>query len=271
LDIEFTSALLQCTGVRRPDLTQAREESMEPVNQQDVQARYVSGLPRTLELRCPHCRERARFHSRPWQEHGIRVAAAEAPCELCEKTVQLVQMVDANAKAIEGALWVTPPPGERRAMRGVEHLEAMSQPLAREYASVLRLFNCAHFGAAALTLRHMVEGLVPMLLPKDRQDVPQHRQLEALANLPGCARPLQRTAQLLGPDGPFERAFSDVAAIDRDKAEQMLDVVENLVTCLVIQPAMLEALNDRIGGAREDNAPVQLPVRRVAMQAAAAG
>lgn len=244
---------------------------MEPVNQQDVQARYVSGLPRTLELRCPHCGERARFHSRPWQEHGIRIAAAEAPCELCEKTVQLVQLVDGNAKAIDDALWVTPPPGERRPLRGVEHLEAMSRPLAREYDSVLRLFNAGHYGAAALTLRHMVEGLAPILLPKDRQDLAPHRQLEALATQPGCARPLQRTVQLLGPDGPFEQAFSDVAAIDRDRAEQMLDVVENLVTCLVVQPAMLEALNDRVGGACQDNPPVQLPVRRVAMQAAAAG
>lgn len=232
---------------------------MQLVDRHHVQCRYSSGLPRTLEVMCPHCRQRALFHSKPWQEHGLRLVAAEAPCERCEAVVQLVQLLDDGGKPLDEGLYMSPAPGERRPMAGSAHLAGMSAPLGRTYESALRLFNNGDWGAAALTLRHLLTGLAPELLPKDKRELPLQRQLAALATDVDLARPLQDIGRLLGAEGPFEREFNDEAAMGQATAGQLLDTVEQLLAYLVVLPAVVAELRERV-----DSAPVPLPLRRAA-------
>lgn len=230
---------------------------MQLIDCQNVQARYSNGLPRTLELLCPHCMQMALFHSKPWQEHGLRVTAAEAPCSRCGEAVQLVQMLDASSKPLDEELYASPGSGERRPMAGAAYLAALSAPLGRTYESALRLYNNGHWGPAALTVRHLLAGLAPQLLPKDKHDLPLSRQLPALATEVDLARPVRELAALLGAEGPFEREFDDAAAMSQATAEQLLELVEQLIAYLVVLPAAVAGLNERIA-----SAPVPLPLRR---------
>lgn len=233
---------------------------MQIVDCHRVQCRYSSGLPRSLELMCPHCMHKALFHSKPWQEHGMRVAAAEAPCERCGVTVQLLQLLDDNGKALDEGLYVWPASGERRPIEGVEYLTGLSAPLGRTYESALRLYNNGEWGPAALTLRHLLSSLAPQLLPRDKHGLPLSRQLTALASEVDLTRPLQQIAQLLGEEGPFEREFDDAPAMSQATASQLLESIEQLLAYLVVLPGAVAGLNERIA-----SAPVQLPVRRAAV------
>lgn len=234
---------------------------MQRIDCHNVQARYSNGLPRTLELMCPHCLQRALFHSRPWQEHGLRVTAAEAPCSRCGVSVQLVQMLDDNGKPLDEELHAAPGSGERRPMAGAAHLASLSAPLGRTYASALRLYNNGHWGPAALTVRHLLSGLAPQLLSKDKHDLPLSRQLSALATEVDLARPVREMVGLLGADGPFEREFDDEAAMGQATAEQLLELAEQLIAYLVVLPAAVAELNERIA-----SAPVPLPLRRAGVR-----
>ena len=138
---------------------------------------------------------------------------------------------------------------------GVEHLRTLSAPLGRSYESAIKLYNHAEWAAAAITMRHFLDGLGKRLLASDKREMPLTRQLEALAKDVDLARPLQNVAQLLAPNGAIGHRFEDEATIDQEVAAQLIELTEGLVSYLVVLPAMLADIKARIG-----SAPV--PMRR---------
>ena len=220
-----------------------------------IQARFANGFARTVELICPQCHEKAIFEAHPWQEHGRQVVATEMQCTRCENEMLLVQLLDDMGNSKPGSLFIYPAPGGRSSMPGVLHLQALSGPLARSYDSALKLYNHAEWGAAALTVRHLLEGLAARLLPGDKRGQPLPRQLEALQHEVDFTRPLQDIAQLMAPDGAFGRHFDDESSIDKVTAEHMLELTEQLIQYLVVLPGEMVDLRSRIA-----TAPV--PLRR---------
>jgi hypothetical protein len=220
-----------------------------------IQARFANGFARTVELICPQCHEKAIFEAHPWQEHGRQVVATEMQCLRCENEMLLVQLLDDMGNSRPGSLFTYPQPGGRSSMPGVRHLQALSGPLARSYDSALKLYNHAEWGAAALTVRHLLEGLAARLLPAEKRGFPLTRQLEALQQDVDFTRPLQDIAQLMAPDGAFGRHFDDESSIDKVTAEHMLELTEQLMQYLVVLPGEMVDLRSRIA-----TAPV--PLRR---------
>ena len=228
---------------------------MHPIPDRSVQARFANGLARSIELICPHCHEKAMFEANPWQEHGRQIIATEMVCTRCDFEVLLVQLMDEFNNCKPGSLFTWPAPGGRATMPGVVHLQSLSGPLARSYDSALKLYNHAEWGAAALTVRHLLEGLTARLLPADKRELPLPRQLEALPRDLDLARPLQDIAQLMAPDGAFGRHFDDESSIDKVTAEHLLELAEQLIHYLVVMPGEMADLKSRIA-----TAPV--PLRR---------
>lgn len=231
---------------------------MQRVHDTNVQARFSNGLARTVELICPHCMKLASFDTKPWQEHGRRVAAAEAPCARCEQTVQFVQLLDDTGARIDDGLHVYPPSGARAPMPGSEYLHGLSAPLGRTYDSALKLYNHGDWGPASLVVRHLLEGLASRLLPEERRELPLSRQLEALPKDVDLTRPLHDIAPLLAPTGAFGREFDDEAAISQGTASQLLELAEQLIAYLVVMPGAMAELKSRIA-----TAPV--PLRRTSV------
>ncbi len=230
---------------------------MQRIQDASVQSRFSNGLARTVELICPHCLKLSAFETKPWQEHGRKVAAAEAPCPRCEGSVQFVQLIDdAGARMVDG-LHVYPPTGAREAMPGSDHLHALASPLGRTYDSALRLYNKGEWGPAALVVRHLLEGLASRLLPDDKRELPLSRQLEALPKDVDLTRPLHDVAPLLASGGAFGREFEDEAGITQATASQLLELAEQLMAYLVVLPGTMAELKSRIA-----TAPV--PLRRSA-------
>jgi hypothetical protein len=228
---------------------------MHQIPDSSIQSRFANGFARSIELICPHCNEKAIFEARPWQEHGRQVVATEMTCTRCDSEVLLVQVVDEGGNCKPDSLFTYPAPGGRVSMPGVRHLQALSGPLARSYDSALKLFNYAEWGAAALTVRHLLEGLSTRLLPADKRELPLPRQLEALPRDVDLARPLQDIAQLMASDGSFGRHFDDETTIDKVTAEHLLELAEQLIQYLVVMPGEMADLKSRIA-----TAPV--PLRR---------
>lgn len=220
-----------------------------------IQARFANGFARSVDLICPQCHEKAIFEAHHWQEHGRQIVATEMQCTRCHAEMVLVQLLDDMGNSKPGSLFTYPAPGGRNSMPGVHHLQSLSGPLARSYDSALKLYNHAEWGAAALTVRHLLEGLAARLLPADKRGLPLPRQLEALQQDVDCTRPLQDIAQLMAPDGAFGRHFDDESAIDKVTAEHMLELAEQLVQYLVVLPGEMVDLRSRIA-----TAPV--PLRR---------
>lgn len=228
---------------------------MQLVHDKHVHTRFSNGCPQTLELVCPHCLKEASFLPKSWHEHGRQVAVAEASCSRCEDSVLFLQLLEENNGIHKTAeLYLHPPSSARGSVHGVEHLAALSGPLGRTYESALKLYNQTEWGASALMVRHLLEGLATRLLGDDKRDLPLSRQLDALGGL-DLARPLQDIAGLLAPDGSFGREFHDEAAIDQATAEQLLELTEHLIAYLVVLPGAMADLKSRIA-----TAPV--PLRR---------
>ena len=228
---------------------------MQLVHDTLVQSRFSNTFPRTVEMICPHCFKEAVFEARTWQEHGQQLAASELACSRCEETVLFVQLVQADGTRKDDGLFCHPRPAGREAMAGVEHLQALSSPLARSYESALKLYNRAEWGATALTVRHLLGGLASRMVAEDKRELPLTRKLEALPQDVDLARPLQDIAQLLAPAGTFGRQFDDEANIDKVTAELLLELAEQLITYLVVLPGTMTDLKSRIA-----TAPV--PLRR---------
>lgn len=228
---------------------------MHPIPDGQIQARFANGFARSIELICPRCNERAVFEAKPWQEHGRQVVATEMACTRCENEMLLVQVVDEYGGCKPASLYTHPAPGGRTAMPGLPHLRTLSGPLARSYESALKLYNHADWGAAALMVRHLLEGLAARLLPADKREQPLVRQLDGLSREVDLARPLQDIAQLMANDGSFGRHFDDESSIDKVTAQHLLELAEQLVQYLVVVPGELADLKSRIA-----TAPV--PLRR---------
>jgi hypothetical protein len=228
---------------------------MYPIPDTSVQGRFANGFARAIELICPGCNAKAMFEARPWQEHGGHIVATEMSCTRCERQVLLVQLIDDFNNCKRESLFTYPAPGGRDCMTGMQHLQALSGPLARSYDSALKLYNHAEWGPAALTVRHLLEGLCARLLPAEKRDLPLPRQLETLPRDIDLTRPLQDIAHLMAPDGAFGRQFEDEAAIDKVTAENLLELAEQLIHYLVVLPGELAELKSRIA-----TAPV--PLRR---------
>ncbi|GAB3098641.1 hypothetical protein [Lysobacter terrae] len=230
---------------------------MHQIPDSNVQARFANGYARTVELICPRCHEKAVFEAKPWQEHGRQVVATEMSCTRCESEGLLVQIVDDFGNSKPGSLFTWPEPGGRGAMPGLQHLHALSGPLARSYESAVKLYNHAEWGATALVVRHLLEGLSTRLLPADKRDLPLPRQLDALPRDLDLVKPLQDISQWMAPEGPFGRHFDDESSIDKVTAEHLLELAEQLIQYLVVMPGEMADLKSRIA-----TAPVPLPLRR---------
>lgn len=228
---------------------------MQLVQDNLVQTRFSNGFPRTVEMLCPHCLKGAMFETHTWQEHGRQLAASELVCSRCEQAVLFVQLLQHDGTRQNDGLYCYPRQGGREAMGGAEHLYALSAPLARSYDSALKLYNHAEWGAAALTVRHLLAGLTARMLAEDKRELPLTRMLEALPNDVDLSRPLQDIAQLLAPGGTFGRQFEDEATIDKATVELLLELAEQLITYLVVLPGTMADLKARIA-----TAPV--PLRR---------
>lgn len=228
---------------------------MQLVHDKHVHTRFSNGCPQTLELVCPHCLKESSFLPKSWHEHGRQVVVAEAPCSRCEDNVLFLQLLEDNNGIHKPAeLYLHPPSSARGSVHGVEHLAALSGPLGRTYESALKLYNQTEWGASALMVRHLLEGLATRLLAEDKRDLPLPRQLDALAEV-DLAAPLRDIAGLLAPDGSFGREFADEAAIDQATAGQLLELTEYLIAYLVVLPGAMAELKSRIA-----TAPV--PLRR---------
>ena len=235
---------------------------MQVVDDSKVQSRFsIGGHPQAIDLICPHCLKEATFTAKVWSEHAGQAAVTEIPCPRCNIGVLFLQLIDHRDSHGESTLYVHPDPIGRGGMPGVEHLRSLSAPLARSYDSALKLYNHGEWGSAALTVRHLLEGLASRLLGDEREQ-PLTRQIEALPKDVDLTKPLQDIAPLLAPGGTFGRQFDDETGIDQVIAEQLLDLAEQLISYLVVLPGTMAELKSRIA-----TAPV--PLRRGASNSAA--
>ena len=228
---------------------------MQVVHESKVLARFSNGHPQQIELVCPHCLREATFAPVAWHQHARLLAVAEATCPRCAGDVMFLLKFDRHDEAASPVLYIDPPASGRELVAGVEHLRTLSAPLGRSYESAIKLYNHAEWAAAAITMRHFLDGLGKRLLASDKRELPLTRQLEALAKDVDLARPLQNVAQLLAPNGAIGHRFEDEATIDQEVAAQLIELTEGLVSYLVVLPAMLADIKARIG-----SAPV--PMRR---------
>ena len=229
---------------------------MQIVDANRIRSRFsLAGHPQVLEMICPHCLKDSTFNIKRWSEHAGQIAVAEEPCPRCNVGVLFMNLLDRRDSPGESTLYAHPDPVGRTAMEGAEYLYSLSAPLGRTYDSALKHYNQADWGTAALTIRHLLEGLATRLLTDTYPDAPLPRQLETLTQGVDLAAPLEDIADLLAPDGVFGKQFHDTANIEQSTAEQLLELTEQLVAYLVVLPGNMAQLKSRIA-----SSPV--PLRR---------
>jgi len=228
---------------------------MQSVDSRAVHTRFSNGLPRTVDRVCPHCMRESPFEARVWHEHGRHVAAADAHCARCGGLLILMLLRDDAHGEVETALYAHPASPQREQMPGVDQLHALSAPLGRSYDSAIALFNRAEWAPAALTLRHLLEGVTARLAGEDARELPLAQQLDMLAERVDLARPLKDVAELMAPAGALGKAFDDEAQIDRTTTEQLVELTELMIAYLVTLPGAMADVRTRIA-----SAPV--PLRR---------
>lgn len=229
---------------------------MQIVDVAKVRSRFSqAGHPQVIEMLCPHCLKEATFSIKDWTQHAGRVAATETPCPRCGKGVLFLNLLDHRDSPGKSTLYVHPDPVGRTGMAGVDYLRHLSAPLGRTYESALKHYNHGDWGTAALTVRHLLEGLATRLLTDAHRDDSLMTQLETLTERVDLAAPLEDIAEMLAPNGIFGRQFSDETCIDQNTAQQLLELAEQMVAYLVVLPGTMAELKSRIA-----SAPV--PLRR---------
>ena len=220
---------------------------MQVVDVSRIRSRFSqAGHPHVVEMICPHCLKEETFNIERWTEHAGRIAATEEPCPRCNIPVLFMNLLDRRESPGESTLYAHPDPVGRNAMDGAEYLKSLSAPLGRTYESALKHYNQAEWGTAALTIRHLLEGLATRLLTDTHPDAPLPRQLETLTRGVDLAAPLEDIAQLLAPDGVFGKQFHDTTSIEQDTAQQLLELTEQLINYLVVLPGAMADLKSRI-------------------------
>ena len=137
---------------------------MQVVHESKVLARFSNGHPQQIELVCPHCLREATFAPVAWHQHARLLAVAEATCPRCAGDVMFLLKFDRHDEAVSPVLYIDPPASGRELVAGVEHLRTLSGPLGRSYESAIKLYNHAEWAAAAITMRHFLDGLGKRLL-----------------------------------------------------------------------------------------------------------
>ena len=220
---------------------------MQVVDANRVRSRFsLAGHPQIVEMICPHCLKDATFNIKRWTEHAGRIAACEEPCPRCNIPVLFMNLVDRVESPGDPTLYAHPDPVGRNPMDGAEFLASLSAPLARTYDCALKYYNQGDWGTAALTIRHLLEGLATRLLTDTHPEASLPRQLETLTQGVDLAAPLEDIADLLAPDGAFGKEFSDTTSIEQTTAEQLLELTEQLVAYLVVLPGTMAELKRRI-------------------------
>lgn len=229
---------------------------MQIVDVGNVRSRFsLGGHPQVIEMICPHCLKIATFAIKGWSEHAGQVAATDTPCPRCGIGVLFMNLLDRRDSPGKSTLYAHPDPIGRTEMDGSRYLRDLSAPLGRTYDSALKHYNQGEWGTTALTVRHLLEGLATRLLTDTHGGGPLTAQLEMLTKGVDLSAPLHDIAELLAPDGIFGRQFHDETGIDQATAEQLLELVEQLLAYLVVLPGTMTELKSRIA-----TAPV--PLRR---------
>lgn len=228
---------------------------MRHIDDANVQTRYSSGLARAIELMCPQCLKINSFEMRPWQEHGQKIAAAEAQCGRCDQILQLVQLLGPNGQPQEQALFAHPAPASREPMSGIEHLQRLSPALGRTYASAMHLYNRGDWAPAVLTIRHLLQGLAVQLVPQDKHELPLSQLLQQLARDVDLSRPLEQVVSLLTENKSLGHEFDEEDGVGQANAVQLVELMEQLINYLVVAPGIMAEIKRR-----DEHAPV--PLRR---------
>ncbi|MEO6365107.1 MAG: hypothetical protein ABIO38_03535 [Luteimonas sp.] len=229
---------------------------MQVLDGSTVRKRFsLGGHPQVIEMMCPHCLRHVTFTIKGWSEQAGQIAATDTPCPRCGIGVLFLNLLDRHDSPGKSTLYAHPDPVGRTVMQGADHLRSLSAPLGRTYDSALKHYNHGDWGTAALTVRHLLEGLATRLLTDTHPDAPLTAQLEMLTKGVDLSAPLHDIADFLAPDGIIGRQFHDATTIDQATAEQLLELAEQLVAYLVVLPGTMTELKSRIA-----TAPV--PLRR---------
>lgn len=229
---------------------------MKMLDASKVKSRFsLAGHPNVIEMICPHCLRDVTFNIKGWTQHAGRIAATEVPCPRCTLEVLFLNLVDHRDSPGEPTLYVHPDSVGRENMDGAEFLHRLSAPLGRTYDSALKHYNHGDWGTAALTVRHLLEGLATRLLTDSHRDDSLASQLETLSERADLAEPLEDIADMLAPNGIFGRQFADITTIDQNTAQHLLELAEQMIAYLVVLPGTMAELKSRIA-----SAPV--PLRR---------
>ena len=208
---------------------------------------------------CPHCSEKGIFSLVDQHHDEFRLSvAATAHCPGCLKIVWFWALRDAGnpkgGETIPKAIYMYPI--VKNYYPQPEFLMDIPEPLQRAFVSAVDALNSRNYAATAVCARRTLEGIFKYLVPEDKRGATLAKLIQHTKENVYLAAPLTSLSHAIRDGGNLGAHFDMEKEPDETLAQQMVKLLEYLISYLYVLPKEIAKLESSLGKGTEPTPPI---------------
>lgn len=211
--------------------------------------------PYVINVRCPSCGTLVGFSCDKWHPGPFNVKLSRTECPSCQShsTFYLTNHTGKSPALSKGErLFIEKAPQERIPNSYILESENLSESLRAAYQSAVNVYNVGEWNGTAVLTRRLLEGITKSLVPKEMQSKPLAKQVKELSSAIDLTQPITQIADAIREGGNLGAHFDLEKEPDRETAELMLELVEELIEYVYVLPNRIDELKGNIGNLKNE-------------------
>ena len=203
--------------------------------------------PNQISSACPHCGIWCLFQMLNTEVNkSSRIGSSRATCPSCKNSLTFVYLYPnvIQQSSLPSCILLVPAPKLKRP----EAFQAESVPenVAKAFENTLRTYLSRNFTATTVMGRRTLEGVFLSVIPERERRLNLHQMIEAAAEEVDFAEPLKKLAHAIRAGGNLGAHFDPSAEPDELMAQQMVELLDYLISYLFVWPARIKELEKAI-------------------------
>ena len=221
----------------------------------------ASGGPRTpaqIAAACPHCAMWCIFSASSTQVNtNTGIGSSKSKCPSCDEFLGFIYIYPDKIRpnATQTSILLFPAPKLKRPE--AFEAEGVPQDVSKAFRNTLDTFQSRNYTATTVMGRRTLEGLLLSLLPPDHEKQNLHRLIEAVTKEVDFAKPLNQLSHAIRASGNLGAHFDPAAEPDEVMAQQLVELLDYLISYLFVLPTKIKQLEDAIEQGRVTSAKWQ--------------
>lgn len=211
--------------------------------------------PTAIRCLCPFCQDWTRYVFTTDQWKGAVGAAGIQTlcgCPVCGERAAFFHLAPITIGTSERETYMRPSPRrDRRPVEGIAQVAESEPRLESTYLHALNSYNLGQWEAAAILARKVLEGIARGYVPEAGR-MPLGPLLGKLSDV-DLSAPIRDLAQAVKSAGDAGAHFDAEVEVTEPIASEMIDLLDFIVTYLVIAPAKAAALSKTLNPGTPDS------------------